>query len=143
MKRKVLIILFSLIVFLTITGCHKKTNINVDYFDVEKRINIIVSNGPQASSNPFQYIEASKNVYDELLQHPKETFEYSVKDLIKTNASNGLKSYIEALLCKEINKNFEYDFATANDYLNHYKEFLSTNDLNFNKYDEYAQSLLK
>lgn len=113
-----------------------------DGFDVAKNIDIIVNNGPQMSSNPFDYIKASQKEYDELLEHSKETFEYSIGDLIETNAGNGLKSYIEALLCSEINDNFKYDFESANDYLDHYKEFLK-DDNHFNKYDEYAITLLK
>ena len=111
-------------------------------FDVAKNIDIIVNNGPQMSSNPFDYIKASQKEYDELLENAKETFEYSIKDLIETNAGNGLKSYIEALLCSEINDNFKYDFESANDYLDHYKEFLK-DDNHFNQYDEYAITLLK
>lgn len=113
-----------------------------DGFDVAKNIDIIVKNGPQMSSNPFDYIKASQKEYDELLEHSKETFEYSIKDLIETNAGNGLKSYIEALLCSEINDNFKYDFESANDYLDHYKEFLK-DDNHFSQYDEYAITLLK
>ena len=113
-----------------------------DGFDVAKNIDIIVNNGNQASSNPFDYIKASQKEYDELLEHSKETFEYSIKDLIETNAGNGLKSYIEALLCSEINDNFKYDFESANDYLDHYKKFLN-DDNHFNQYDEYAVTLLK
>ena len=52
-----------------------------------------------------------------------QTFEYAIKDLIETNAGNGLKSYLEALLCLEINKNFQYDFESANDFLNIIKNF--------------------
>lgn len=110
---------------------------------VSEKIDIIINNGPQTSSNPYDYIEVSQKEYNELLQYPRETFEYSIKDLIESNANNGLKGYIEALLCKEINRNFEYDFESANDYLEHYKEFLSKNNLNFNQYDEYTQTLLK
>ena len=87
-------------------------------------------------------ISKKRKEYDELLEHSKETFEYSIKDLIETNAGNGLKSYIEALLCSEINDNFKYDFESANDYLDHYKKFLN-DDNHFNQYDEYAVTLLK
>ena len=73
----------------------------------------------------------------------KEDVENFAKDLIETNANNGLKSYIEALLCKEINKNFKYDFESANDYLKHYKEFLQQSHSDFNNYDKYTISLLK
>lgn len=112
-------------------------------FNVSSKIDSIVNNGPQTSSNPFDYIKTSQKEYNELLVHPKETFEYAIKDLIETNADNGLKSYIEALLCKEINKNFKYDFESANDYLKHYKEFLQQSHSDFNNYDKYAISLLK
>ena len=111
--------------------------------NVSSKIDSIVNSGPQTSSNPFDYINASQKEYNELLAHPKETFEYAIKDLIETNANNGLKSYIEALLCKEINKNFEYNFKSANDYLKHYKEFLQQSYSDFNTYDKYAISLLK
>ena len=91
----------------------------------------------------FNYVACKyQKEYDELLEHSKETFEYSIKDLIETNAGNGLKSYIEALLCSEINDNFKYDFESANDYLDHYKKFLN-DDNHFNQYDEYAVTLLK
>ena len=134
----------------------KKNIVNSKYIKFEqgeksknKRINVssiidsIVNNGPHTSSNPFDYIKTSQKEYNELLDHPKETFEYAIKDLIETNANNGLKSYIEALLCKEINKNFKYDFESANDYLKHYKEFLQQSHSDFNNYDKYAISLLK
>lgn len=111
--------------------------------NVSNKIDIIINNGPLTSSNPFDYIKASQKEYDELLKNPKETFEYAIKDLIETNANNGLKSYIEALLCKEINKNFEYDFISADDYLENYKTFLNKSNLDFNDYDKYAISLLK
>ena len=114
-----------------------------DYLNVSKKIDIIVNNGPQASSNPFDYIKASQKEYDDWLENKRVSFEYAIKDLIDTNANNGLKSYIEALLCKEINKNFEYDFESADDYLKHYKEFLSKNNIDFNEYDKYAKSLIK
>lgn len=116
----------------------KNTIINVSSI-----IDSIVNNGPHTSSNPFDYIKISQKEYNELLDHPKETFEYAIKDLIETNANNGLKSYIEALLCKEINKNFKYDFESANDYLKHYKEFLQQSHSDFNNYDKYTISLLK
>lgn len=111
--------------------------------DISKNLEVIVNNGPQASSNPYDYIKASQKEYTELLKYPKETFEYAIKDLIETNAENGLKGYIEALLCREINKNFEYDFESANDYLEHYKEFLTKSDSIFNDYDKYVISLIK
>lgn len=111
--------------------------------DVNDMINKIVENGPMTSSNPFHYVEASKDIYDELLAHPKETFEYSIKDLIDTNADNGLKSYIEVLLCSNINTNFKYDFESANDYLDNYKKYLEKNNIEFNDYDNYAKKILK
>ena len=67
-------------------------------------------------------------IYNELLNSPKETFAYAITDLINTNASDGLKSYIEALLCSEINTNFIYDFESASDYLNNYKIYLNSAD---------------
>ena len=111
--------------------------------DVNQKIENIINNGPQLSSNPFDYIQVSQNEYDELLKYPKETFEYAIKDLIDTNASGGLRSYIEALLCSEINNHFKYDFESASDYLNNYKIFLNQDNTDFNDYDIYAKSLLK
>lgn len=112
-------------------------------FDVANKIKTIISNGDQISSNPYDYINASKQEYNELLEHPKETFEYAIKDLIDTNASNGLVSYIEVILCRKINKNFQYDFTSANDYIENYKEFLDKSDSVLNDYDIYTKSLLK
>ena len=111
--------------------------------DIEKKINTIVDNGPATSSNPYDYIRTNQSIYDELISMPEETFKYSIKDLIESNAGNGLKSYIEALLCININNNFKYDFESANDFLIHYKEFLSNDKNKFNSYDEYAKTLLK
>ena len=51
-------------------------------------------------------------------------------------------SYIESLLCSEINTNFIYDFESASDYLNNYKIYLNSTD-KLNEYDKYAKSLLK
>ena len=114
-----------------------------DKFDISDKIKTIISNGGQSSSNPYDYINMSKQEYNELLEHPKETFEYAIKDLIDTNASNGLVSYIEVILCSKINKNFQYDFTSANDYLENYKEFLDKSDSVLNDYDIYTKSLLK
>lgn len=110
--------------------------------DVEDKINKIVNNGPMTSSNPFDYINASKDIYNELLENKYETFKYVIEDLIESDASSGLKSYIEALLCIEINKGFKYDFESATDFLENYKDYLqNTNNLNY--YDKYAKELLK
>lgn len=114
-----------------------------DEFDVANKIKTIINNGNQSSSNPYDYINASKQEYNDLLEHPKETFEYAIKDLIDTNASNGLVSYIEAILCSKINKDFQYDFTSANDYLENYKEFLEKSNSVLNDYDTYTKSLLK
>lgn len=150
MKKTILTILVCGFIVLEITGCGKEKDIKIEQkeystnksINISEKIDTIIINGPITSSNPFDYIKASEKEYDELLQYPKETFEYAIKDLIETN-NNGLKGYIEALLCKEINKNFEYEFETANDYLEHYKEFLEQSDYEFNNYDKYAQTLLK
>lgn len=128
------------IIILTTAGCGKKTG--TENFDAGKKIDTIIKNGPQTSSNPFDYVKASQKEYDELLKHPKETFEYSIKELIETDAGLGLKSYIEALLCQEINRNFEYDFETAKDYLENYKNFLENGEADFNSYDEYSKTLI-
>lgn len=111
-------------------------------FDIANKIEAIINKGNQSSSNPYDYINASKQEYNELLEYPKETFEYSIKHLIDTNAGNGLVSYIEAILCGEINKNFQYDFTSANDYLEKYKQFLVKSDSILNEYDAYTKSLL-
>ena len=128
------------IIILTTAGCGKKTG--TENFDAGKKIDTIIDNGSQTSSNPFDYVKASQKEYDELLKHPKETFEYSIKELIETDAGLGLKSYIEALLCQEINRNFEYDFETAKDYLENYKNFLENGEADFNSYDEYSKTLI-
>ena len=111
--------------------------------DVEKKINEIVSNGPLTSSNPFDYINENQDIYDELLENKEETFKYAIKDLFESNASLGLKSYIEVLLCSEINKNFKYDFESAIDYLDKYREYLRVYSSNLNYYDRYAKGLLE
>ncbi len=112
--------------------------------NVLKKINSIVENGPIMSSNPFDYIKASQKTYDELLDKPEETFRYAFSDLIQSyeNNKSDLINYIEALLCSEINTNFKYDFESASDYIEKYKEFLSTDYKSFNKYDIYAKLIL-
>ena len=146
MKKIILIVLVSSMILFGATGCNKEKeekNKATNNINASEMLDTIIDNGPIASSIPFDYIKASQEVYDELLDNPKETFEYAIKDLIETDASNGLKSYLEALLCLEINKNFEYDFENAKDFLDHYKEFLLDKNNNFNDYDKYALSLLK
>ena len=138
MKKSMLFIFIGIFSIILIAGCGKK---RVDDFNVSEKIDIIVNNGPQTSSNPFDYVKTNQEMYDELLSHKKESFEYSIKDLVETNAGSGLRSYIEALLCSEINDNFKYDFESANDYLEHYKEFLMSENSNYNHYDLYAKSL--
>ncbi len=110
--------------------------------DYQEHLDKIINQGPVTSSNPFDYIEASNQDYQELLNHQKETFQYAVEDLINTK-EDGLKSYIEALLCSKINQNFQYDFETGMDFLNHYQDFLTHCDCLYNSYDQYAKSLLK
>ena len=138
-KCKLLLIIMILI---TVTGCNNIKNNAISNKDIEDKINVIVISGPLQSSNPYDYITENKDIYNELLNSPKETFAYAITDLINTNASDGLKSYIEALLCSEINTNFIYDFESASDYLNNYKIYLNSTD-KLNEYDKYAKSLLK
>ncbi len=113
--------------------------------DILEKINFIAKNGPVTSSNPYDYINANQNIYDELLNNPKDTFRYAISDLIQAseNNRNGLTNYIEAVLCSKININFKCDFESASDYLEKYKEFLLKNDYDYNEYDIYAKSLLK
>ena len=110
-----------------------------------KKINSIAENGPVTSSNPFDYINASQKAYDELLNNPEETFKYAISGLIQTNENNRncLINYIEAILCSKINTNFKYDFESASDYLEEYKEFLLKCDCIYNEYDIYTKSLLE
>ena len=146
MKRIILIILVNSMILFGVTGCNKEgeeKNKTINDINVSEKLDTIIDNGPIASSIPFDYIKANQGIYDELLDNPKETFEYVIGDLIETDAGNGLKSYLEALLCLEINKNFQYDFESAIDFLDHYKEFLLNKRNNFNEYDKYALSLLK
>lgn len=159
MKKKKILIITIIVIAVILVGVFfytnsAKTDIYPDDFelsqgdnkekiDVEYKINRIIENGPMTSSNPFDYIEESKDIYDELLAHSKETFEYSIKDLINTNANNGLKSYIEALLCSNINENFKYDFESALDFLENYKKYLDKSNIEFNDYDNYAKTILK
>lgn len=114
-----------------------------EIIDIEEYLNKIVTNGPMTSSNPFDYIESSIDIYNELLEYSKEVFEYCINDLITTNGNDGLKSYIEAVLCSEINKSFSYAFESAGDYLENYKKYLEENDIEFNEYDNYTKSILK
>lgn len=144
--KKIILVILSGLLLIGISGCNKENDKNdktSNNINVSEKLDTIINNGPEISSIPFDYIKASQNIYDELLNNPKETFEYAIKDLIETNAGNGLKSYLEAQLCIEINKNFEYDFENANDFLEHYKEFLIDKNNNFNEYDKYAKELLK
>lgn len=144
--KKIILIILSGLLLIGISECNKENDKNdkiSNNINVSEKLDTIINNGPEISSIPFDYIKANQNIYDELLNNPKETFEYAIKDLIETNAGNGLKSYLEALLCLQINKNFEYDFENANDFLEHYKEFLLDKNNNFNEYDKYAQELLK
>lgn len=116
----------------------------LDKDTILNKINSIVENGPTSSSNPYDYISKSSSIYNELVQTPKETFMYAIEDLIETDANsrNGLVSYIEAILCSNINTNFKYDFISAQDYLEKYKAFLLDGSYTYNEYDNYAKSLL-
>ena len=140
--KKIFLVLISVFMLISLSGCTKEKEVSNDEFDAHNNIATIVEEGPSTSSNPYDYIKASQDKYDELLNHPKESFEYSIEDLIKSNAGNGLKSYIEALLCTKINTNFEYDFESANDFLDNYKKFLNNKKSKLNDYDKYAKNLL-
>ena len=145
MKKIILIVLISSMILFGISVCNKESKEKdkpTNNINVSEKLDTIINEGPEISSIPFDYIKTNQKIYDELLDNPKETFEYAIKDLIETNAGNGLKSYLEALSCLEINKNFQYDFESANDFLEHYKEFLMDKNNNFNEYDKYALKLL-
>ena len=120
MKKNILLLIIMILI--TVTGCNNIKNNAISKKDIEDKINVIVISGPLQSSNPYDYINENKDIYNELLNSPK--------------------SYIEALLCSEINTNFIYDFESASDYLNNYKIYLNSTD-KLNEYDKYAKSLLK
>ncbi len=113
-----------------------------EYKEVEALIDTIIDNGPKTSSIPFDYINASEEEYNKLLSTPELTFQYAISDLINTNGGNGLRSYIEVLLCNEININFKIGFSNANEWLEKYKEYLNKSGKDFNSYDSYARKLL-
>ena len=96
MKKNILLLIIMILI--TVTGCNNIKNNAISKKDIEDKINVIVISGPLQSSNPYDYINENKDIYNELLNSPKETFAYAITDLINTNASDGLKSYIEALL---------------------------------------------
>lgn len=105
MKKNILLLIIMILI--TVTGCNNIKNNAISNKDIEDKINVIVISGPLESSNPYDYINENKDIYNELLNSPKETFAYAITDLINTNASDGLKSYIESLLMLvEINTNF-------------------------------------
>ncbi len=113
-----------------------------EFREVENLINTIVDNGPKESSIPYDYIDASREEYDKLLSTEELTFQFAISDLINTNAGNGLKSYIEVLLCNQINNNFQVGFSSADEWLTKYKEYLNKTGKDFNSYDDYARKLL-
>ena len=128
--NKIIKITLCITLLLCITSCKSKDN-NTNTpskIDVSEKLAEIINNGPPTSSNPYDYIESSKD---------------TIKDLINTDAGNGLKSYIEALLCLKINTDFVYDFESAPDYLKNYKKYLANTDNNFSDYDKYTQEILK
>ncbi len=99
MKKIILIVLVSSMILFGATGCNKEKeekNKIANNINASEMLDTIINNGPELSSIPFDYIKASQEVYDELLDNPKETFEYVIGDLIETDAGNGLKSYLEA-----------------------------------------------
>ncbi len=65
-----------------------------------------------ASSNPYDYIEASQDVYNQLLAYGDETVECFAA-LLRTSKEDGLKEYIMAAACADITgiglKEGEYD----------------------------------
>lgn len=143
--KKFLPIIMLLILALYLTGCAKQEITKSEEpatIDVSEKLKLIIENGPKDSSNPYNYIDKSMEVYNELLAHPKETFEYCIEDLIGSNGENGLKSYIEAILCSTINKNFSYDFSSATDYIESYTTFIQKNYVYLNEYDKYTLSIL-
>ena len=95
-----------------------------------------------ADSIPYDYIDASREEYDKLLSTEELTFQFAISDLINTNAGNGLKSYIEVLLCNQINNNFQVGFSSADEWLTKYTEYLNKTGKDFNSYDNYARKLL-
>ena len=124
--KKIIKITLCITILLCITSCKSKDkNTNTpNKIDVSEKLDEIINNGPLTSSNPYDYIESSK-------------------DVINTDAGNGLKSYIEALLCLKINTDFVYDFESAPDYLKNYKKYLASTNNNFSDFDKYTQELLK
>ena len=136
------IVVFLIICFLML-GCSNNKLQGKNNYDIGSVIDTIIDNGPVMSSNPYDYINESMDQYESLLRDKMDTFKYAIKDLIDSNAGNGLKSYIEAVLCSEINDSFKYEFESAIDYLEHYKNFLLDAKSKLSEYDKYAKSLLE
>ncbi len=116
-------------------------HVRVSSANINEKIDKIVNNYG-SSSNPYDYIKVGQKEYDELLSYPEETFEYAIRDLFAGDTSKGLKGYVEALLCTEINKSFQYAFVSGDDFVEKYKEYLMSNSEGFSEYDLYAKTLL-
>ena len=80
--KKIIKITLCITLLLCITSCKSKDkNTNTpNKIDVSEKLDEIINNGPPTSSNPYDYIESSKDTFNELLANPKETFEYAIKD---------------------------------------------------------------
>lgn len=68
--------------------------------EVDKRLEEIIKNGPQISSNPFDYIKESK-AFDELVAMGQPALD-AMMDLFAKSNEDGLKEYIMAAACAKI-----------------------------------------
>lgn len=80
----------------------------------------IISNQECAtSSNPFDYINASKSQYNEILTYGSSAVDFFVEQL--RTGENGLREYVMAVACAELtgigDKNTSADWATAQEWL--------------------------
>jgi hypothetical protein len=93
-----------LVLLLTIAILFVSCNQNVNQTRVMKQIDKIANNKEVAfSSNPYDYINAKKDIYDEMVSH-KEILPFLISELEKANdkGNSGLREYIIAVICSDI-----------------------------------------
>lgn len=94
---------------------------------VEENLSAIVNNKASnvaVSSNPYRYIEANQDKYNEIIKLGRPALKYMLSQFASTK-ENGLKEYIMAAACSDILKEKEEDkkWATAREW---YELYLSS-----------------
>lgn len=127
-------VILAVVIFAAV-GCSALTSSNnIDIGkSIDEKLHIIVSNPKvQMSSNPYDYINAEKKAYDEIVNMDKPALTYLLAKFEK-GSGNGLEEWVMAKACSDIlgDKNPVKTWSSGRDWYLGYTGKQLVNDVNY------------